>query len=81
VFRSAAFTGPPQETAEAEPEWFRPEELPYDEMWEDDRHWLPLLLEGRTFRGLVAFDEAGETMARCDLETGVAFEEPDTGRA
>jgi hypothetical protein len=26
-------------------------------MWEDDRHWLPGLLDGRTFRASFHFDE------------------------
>ena len=27
--------------------------LPYDEMWADDRAWLPLLLAGERFTGSV----------------------------
>jgi 8-oxo-dGTP diphosphatase len=77
VFRSADFTGPPEETAEAAPAWFPVQDIPYEEMWEDDRHWLPLLLEGRTFRGLVAFDAEGEKMETCELETGVTFDHRD----
>lgn len=77
VYRSADFTGPAEETPEADPAWFDVDDLPYDEMWEDDRHWFPLLLAGEPFRGLVAFDAPGETMQTCDLETGVAFDRPD----
>ena len=42
--------------------WFTPErlEIPYDEMWDDDRYWLPLLLAGQRFRGYFIFD--GPTM-------------------
>lgn len=76
VYRSDDFTGTPEETAEAAPEWFPADDLPYDEMWADDRHWFPHLLAGEPFRGLVAFDAAGEEMQTCDLETGVAFERP-----
>lgn len=76
VFRSNDFSGPAEVTPEAEPGWFPVDDLPYDEMWEDDRHWLPLLLEGRRFHGLVAFDAAGDRMERCDLETGGPFERP-----
>ena len=77
VYRSADFTGPAEETAEADPEWFDVDDLPYDEMWEDDRHWFPHLLVGESFRGLVAFDDAGEEMETCDLETGVALDLAD----
>jgi 8-oxo-dGTP diphosphatase len=76
VYRSADFTGSPEETAEADPEWFPADDLPYDEMWEDDQHWFPHLLAGEPFRGLVAFDADGEEMAACELETGVSFSRP-----
>jgi 8-oxo-dGTP diphosphatase len=78
VFRSDDFTGPPEETAEAKPAWFPVDDLPYDEIWEDDRHWFPLVFEGHPFRGLVAFDAAGEEMETCDLETDVSFDRPAT---
>ena len=44
------------ETAEAAPFWADINALPYDQMWEDDRHWLPLLLEGKSFAGFFTFD-------------------------
>ena len=74
VFRSADFTGPAEATPEAVPAWFPVEDLPYDEMWEDDRHWFPLLLEGRRFRGLVAFDAEGESMETCRIDADVSFD-------
>ena len=48
--------GEPHETAEAVPLWFATGALPYDEMWEDDREWLPLLLAGQSFTGKVNVD-------------------------
>jgi 8-oxo-dGTP diphosphatase len=56
VYRAEDFTGTPTETEEAAPVWFPFDEIPYDRMWEDDRYWLPLLLEGRTFEGKFSFD-------------------------
>jgi 8-oxo-dGTP diphosphatase len=48
------------ETAEATPFWVQLDAVPYDAMWADDRHWLPLMLEGKSFTGFFTFD--GETM-------------------
>jgi 8-oxo-dGTP diphosphatase len=60
VFLAGDFEGEPIETAEAAPLWFPSEAIPYDQMWEDDRHWLPQVLEGRSISGWFIFD--GEKM-------------------
>ena len=60
VFLAADFHGELIETAEATPFWFPSNAIPYDEMWEDDRHWLPQVLEGGRFNGWFVFD--GEKM-------------------
>ena len=56
VFRSEAFLGTPMETEEATPHWFARDALPYDEMWADDRLWVPRLLRGERFDGHFLFD-------------------------
>ena len=60
VFLGSEFTGTPTETAEAVPLWVPLDAIPYDRMWEDDRHWLPLVLGGRSILGKFEFE--GETM-------------------
>jgi 8-oxo-dGTP diphosphatase len=49
VFVAHDLDGEAIETDEAMPVWTPLESVPYDRMWEDDRYWLPLLIEGRTF--------------------------------
>ncbi len=61
VFRSESYQGEPSPSPEARPVWFHRTELPYDDMWEDDRLWLPLVLEKRQFAGAFVF-EGGETL-------------------
>lgn len=56
VFRTHHFEGIPTETPEAIPMWFQVDAIPFDEMWEDDRHWLRPMLAGRKFRGDFVFD-------------------------
>ncbi len=60
VFRSTAFRGEPRATSEAIPIWADIERIPFDEMWQDDRYWLPLLIRETPFRGRFVFE--GETM-------------------
>lgn len=38
--------GEPQETEEMAPEWFAIDNIPYENMWNDDQYWLPLVLAG-----------------------------------
>lgn len=69
VFRAEDFDGEPGETDEAVPVWTHLGELPYERMWEDDRHWLPLLVAGTTFHGRFVFE--GEAMRWMDMRTGM----------
>ncbi|MHC3439650.1 8-oxo-dGTP diphosphatase [Natrialbaceae archaeon A-gly3] len=78
VFRADSFEGEPTATPEARPEWFTLEDVPYDRMWEDDRLWLPGVLEGRTVVGEFAF-EGGRPLDEAefvgsDLEWDVSFD-------
>ena len=50
AFVSSEFHGTPARTAEADPFWCRTDEIPYDEMWENDRIWLPRVLQGECIR-------------------------------
>ena len=60
VFVAHEFTGELLETDEALPIWTPLDRIPYDEMWADDIHWLPGVIQGGTFRGYFHFD--GEKM-------------------
>jgi len=66
VFTASDIKGVPTETDEAVPLWVRTDSIPYGRMWEDDRHWLPLLLAGRDFKGYFIFE--GDTMLDHRLE-------------
>lgn len=72
VYRSDAFTGTPTETDEAVPVWTRHSDIPYDRMWEDDRHWLPFLLENRSFEGKFSF--RGDKMLWREVSADLPFQ-------
>ena len=57
VFVATDFKGVPTETDEAIPLWFKLDEIPFDEMWDDDRLWLPQVLTGQVVRGYFTFVE------------------------
>ncbi len=56
VYVASGCVGEPMETDEAAPLWVDVDGIPYGEMWEDDRLWLPLVLAGRRFTGRFLFD-------------------------
>lgn len=57
VYEVVDFEGEPSESEEMSPRWFLISEIPFSEMWPSDCHWLPLFLEGKTFRGKFSFDK------------------------
>ncbi len=65
VFRGE-IEGEPRESEESYPRWFSLDSIPYDDMWEDDRYWLPLVINGLKFHARFWFN--GEIMQRFNLE-------------
>jgi 8-oxo-dGTP diphosphatase len=65
VFTATGIEGQPQETREAVPVWFPLSEIPYYNMWADDRIWLPLAVEGKPFMGRFLFDR--DQMLGCEI--------------
>jgi 8-oxo-dGTP pyrophosphatase MutT (NUDIX family) len=57
VFSSRNVKGRPKRSAEGRLSWFSTRKIPYDQMWQDDRAWLPLLLQGKSFIGDFHFSE------------------------
>lgn len=58
VFSVDSFSGIITRNSEGVLHWFKIEEIPYEEMWPDDKHWLPMLLSGKKFEGRFYYDEA-----------------------
>lgn len=71
VFVAMDHEGRPVETAEAKPRWCKLDAIPYAEMWADDAEWLPLVLEGRGFRGQFVFE--GEEVIWSEVEKDVVW--------
>jgi 8-oxo-dGTP pyrophosphatase MutT (NUDIX family) len=56
IFRIHDFQGEPTESEEMKPQWFSAQDVPLDSMWDADRHWFPIFLAGKKFKGRVHFD-------------------------
>jgi len=56
-FKIKKYSGVPSESEEMLPKWFHIDEIPYKEMWPDDKYWMPLFLENKKFRGKIYFKD------------------------
>lgn len=60
AFIVSDWQGEPIETEEMAPEWFAKEALPFENMWVNDPHWVPLILEGKKLNCRFAFSDSGK---------------------
>lgn len=68
VFSTRTFKGELKPSEEGDLRWFALDEVPYGEMWQDDEHWLPLLLDGKRFKGDFYFNGDGTKLLDFDLK-------------
>jgi len=62
LFSTRVFTGTPRSTAEGRVKWFSLAQLPFNEMWDDDKYWLGLMLSGSKFDARFYFDRDNATV-------------------
>jgi 8-oxo-dGTP pyrophosphatase MutT (NUDIX family) len=68
VFLSEQWTGEPTESNEMAPDWYSFDKLPFEKMWQDDKHWLPLVLNGKRVKAEFIFGEDNESII--DMKLG-----------
>ncbi|MCA9392245.1 8-oxo-dGTP diphosphatase [candidate division WWE3 bacterium] len=59
--------GEPVETEEMRPQWFNVNGLPFEQMWWDDKYWLPMVIEGKQVKGDFKFKDS-DTLLSQSLE-------------
>jgi len=57
VFAANNCSGQLKSSEEADPLWTDLHLIPYHEMWQDDPHWLPLVIQKKRFLGYFVFDK------------------------
>lgn len=63
AFSISGWSGTPLETEEIKPVWFSHGDVPYDQMWADNEHWLAFVLKGIKFQAEFVYSYDNETLA------------------
>lgn len=73
VFIVQRWQNEPRETEEMIPRWFDFDQIPFGEMWEDEYHWLPLILKGKKLKADFYFKEDNETIKEYKMMEVTSF--------
>jgi len=62
VFLAKKWAGVPKESEEMAPKWFKFQDIPYKNMWPDDIHWMPHILQGEKMEADFLFGEGDKIL-------------------
>lgn len=57
LFKVTSFSNEPLETEEMKPQWFDLDKIPFDQMWPDDKYWMPFFLTNEKFSAQFTFSD------------------------
>jgi 8-oxo-dGTP pyrophosphatase MutT (NUDIX family) len=73
VFFAKEWEGIAKESEEMKPKWFKINEIPFNQMWPDDKFWLPKVLNGEKLKAKFVFklpsDSEGERIDSFEIKT------------
>ena len=70
VFLVERFSGRARPSKEGMVRWFDLDSIPYAKMWDDDRYWLPLLLNGTRFNARFYYDKQNNRVVSYEISSG-----------
>jgi 8-oxo-dGTP diphosphatase len=65
VFIACEWSGQLRDSDEVDPQWYARDSIPYDDMWDDARYWLPQVMAGQTIEARFTFADDNESVAEC----------------
>ena len=68
VYMVRTWRGVPRESEEMAPAWFRVEDIPYGQMWDDDLYWLPRVLSGERVRATFVYQADNQTVESVEIK-------------
>jgi len=73
VFLAAEWKGEPCESAEMAPVWYPVKDIPFNQMWQDDAYWLPIVLNGKVILAEFEFGEDNEIVVSWIIRGGTTI--------
>ena len=67
VFLIDDWKGEPTESDEMGFEWHDFDKIPFERMWDDDKYWIPDVLNGRKISGKFSFGEDNSTISSQEI--------------
>lgn len=53
------------------PDWFSFQDIPFDQMWSDDKYWFPYILENTRFMGYFHFAQDQKTILQQKFNSSI----------
>ena len=50
------------------PQWFGEDQIPFDQMWQDDKYWLPHFIKNKYVNAYFLFKEDQETIVSQSIQ-------------
>jgi 8-oxo-dGTP diphosphatase len=67
IYSTRNATGDIKPNPDGEVKWFGFTDIPYYDMWPDDKYWLPLVMQGKQFDADFFFDEKNENVLKYQI--------------
>lgn len=64
VFVPKEWNGTPKESEEMNPAWFSVRDIPFEDMWPDDKYWLPAVLENKKVKATFTFGSDNQILKK-----------------
>ncbi len=67
IYFIRTYHGAVRETEEMLPQWYDLRTLPYEQMWQGDKTWIPMILTGKKIQGRITFAADNDTVQDIDI--------------
>ncbi|MDA3837002.1 MAG: 8-oxo-dGTP diphosphatase [Nanoarchaeota archaeon] len=74
IFIAYQWEGEPKESEEMSTVWYRLKDIPFENMWDTDKNWMPYILNNKKIKATFHFKEDNNTTDRFNIEEVESFD-------